>query len=57
VCRELKSHSAFAKIPVVLVTSKSTPSDKFWGEQQGADGYVVKPFTNQQLLGAIQRLV
>ena len=57
VCRELKSHAAFAGIPVILVTSKSTPSDKFWGEQQGADGYVVKPFSSQQLLGAIQRHV
>ncbi|MGH9556761.1 MAG: response regulator transcription factor [Terriglobales bacterium] len=57
VCRELKSHSVFAQIPVILVTSKSTPSDQFWGEQQGADGYVVKPFTSQQLLGAIQRHV
>ncbi len=57
VCRELKSHSSFAQIPVILVTSKSTPSDKFWGEQQGADGYVAKPFTSQQLLGAIQRHV
>ncbi len=57
VCRELKGHSAFAHIPVVLVTSKNTASDRFWGEQQGADGYVVKPFTNQELLGAIQRLM
>ena len=57
VCRELKSHTAFGKIPVILVTSKSTPSDKFWGQQQGADGYVVKPFTSAELLGAIQRHV
>jgi DNA-binding response OmpR family regulator len=56
-CRELKSHSEFSGIPVVLVTSKNTPSDKFWGQQQGADAYVVKPFTPEELLGTVQRLV
>ena len=45
------------KIPVVLVTSKSSASDKFWAGQQGADGYVVKPFTAEQLLGTVQKFV
>ena len=40
VCRELKSNAKFSSIPVILVTSKDTPSDRYWGEQQGADGYV-----------------
>lgn len=56
-CREIKGQAAFAHIPVVLVTSKSTASDKFWGKQQGADGYVVKPFTPEQLLSAVQKFV
>jgi DNA-binding response OmpR family regulator len=54
-CRELKKHAHYRHIPVVLVTSKDQASDKFWGEQQGADGYVVKPFTAQQLLGMVQK--
>lgn len=56
-CRELKSHAAYAKIPVILVTSKNTASDKYWGEQQGADGYIVKPFTKDELLRAVRRFV
>ena len=56
-CRELKNHQEFGRIPVVLVSSKNTQSDKFWAQQQGADAYVVKPFTPEQLLGAVQRLV
>lgn len=56
-CRELKGHAEYGRIPVVLVTSKSGASDKFWGEQQGADGYVVKPFTPAQLLGAVQKFL
>ncbi len=56
-CRELKSSAQYGSIPVLLVTSKNTPSDKFWGQQQGADGYVVKPFTPEELLGAIQKFL
>lgn len=56
VCRDLKSHEPYSKIPVILVTSKTAPSDRYWGEQQGANGYVAKPFTPDELISAIKRL-
>ena len=55
VCRDLKNEERYAKIPVILVTSKSSPSDRYWGEQQGASGYVAKPFTPEELLNAVRR--
>lgn len=55
VCRDLKGNTEFNMIPVILVTSKDTASDKYWGEQQGADGYVTKPFTREELLRAVRR--
>jgi twitching motility two-component system response regulator PilH len=55
ICRELKSSTEFNAIPVILVTSKDTVSDRYWGEQQGADGYVTKPFTREELLRAVRR--
>jgi twitching motility two-component system response regulator PilH len=55
VCRDLKSSAEFNSIPVIMVTSKDSASDKFWGEQQGADGYVTKPFTREDLLRAVRR--
>jgi len=54
-CRELKSQEPYSTIPVILVTSRSTPSDRYWGEQQGANGYVAKPFTPEELLSAVKR--
>jgi len=54
-CRELKSQDPYSKIPVILVTSRATPSDRYWGEQQGANGYVAKPFTSEELLDAVKR--
>ena len=54
-CRDLKSQLPYSNIPVILVTSKTTPSDRYWGEQQGANGYVAKPFTPDELLNAVKR--
>ena len=55
VCRELKTNAQFSGIPVILVTSKDSASDRYWGQQQGADGYVTKPFTREELLRAVRR--
>ena len=54
-CRDLKNHESYSQIPVILVTSKTAPSDRYWGEQQGANGYVAKPFTPEELLSAVKR--
>ena len=54
-CRELKSQDIYSQIPVILVTSRSSPSDRYWGEQQGANGWVAKPFTSEELLNAVKR--
>jgi DNA-binding response OmpR family regulator len=56
-CRDLKGKAEYASIPVVMVTSKNTQSDKFWGKEQGADGYVVKPFSSDELLRTVRSLV
>ncbi len=56
-CRELKQDARYKKIPLILVTSKASASDKFWGEQQGADGHVAKPFSSEELLKAVRRFV
>lgn len=56
-CRDLKAHPNFAHIPIVMVTSKNTQSDQFWGLQQGAEGYVFKPFTREHLLAEVSRVL
>jgi twitching motility two-component system response regulator PilH len=55
VCRELKAEEGTRDIKVVLVTSKTQPSDRFWGMKQGADEYLTKPFTPEELLLAVER--
>lgn len=55
ICRDLKGNSTFGSIPVILVSSKNSSSDKFWGQQQGADAYIGKPFTPEELLETVRR--
>jgi DNA-binding response OmpR family regulator len=57
VCRSLKKSAESGHIPVILLTSKNQPSDKFWGMKQGADEYVTKPFQAESLVSSIQRLI
>ncbi|MGH2353657.1 MAG: response regulator transcription factor [Chloroflexota bacterium] len=57
VCRTLKKSAEVGHIPVIMVTGKSQPSDRFWGMRQGADEYVTKPFLPETLVSSIQRFL
>ena len=57
VCRQLKSSPETAEIKVIMVTSKSQDSDRFWGIKQGADGYLTKPFTEEELYDLINQTI
>jgi DNA-binding response OmpR family regulator len=55
VCRQLKSSEATRGSRVILVSGKDQDADRFWGMRQGADEYVTKPFTSEELLAAVAR--
>ena len=55
VLRGLKQDARTKGTPVVIVSSKTQESDRIWAQRQGADDYVVKPFTPEQLLAAVRR--
>lgn len=55
--RQLKSDGATKHIPIVLITTKSAESDRFWGKRQGADEHVCKPFDPNELIQIIKRFV
>lgn len=55
VCRDLKNCPDTKDVPVIVLTSKNQDSDRFWGMKQGADAYLTKPCTNEDLLAAIAR--
>jgi CheY-like chemotaxis protein len=57
VLRSLKKNEVTRSTPVVLVTSKNQSSDEAWGRRQGADDYLGKPFTPEQLVNMVRRFV
>ncbi|MBI2865129.1 MAG: response regulator [Chloroflexi bacterium] len=57
VCRSLKNDSRSKGIPIIMLSGRSQPSDKFWGLKQGADEYLVKPFDGEQLVSAVKRFL
>jgi len=57
VCRQLKTAPGTQGIKIVLLTSKSQDSDRFWGLKQGADGYMTKPFAEAELLSVLDGLL
>jgi twitching motility two-component system response regulator PilH len=57
VCRQLKTTPDTKDIKILLLTSKTQDSDRFWGLKQGADGYMTKPFSDTELLASVSKLV
>ena len=55
VCRQLKTGADTKGIKVIMVTSKTQESDRFWGLKQGADEYITKPFQPKDLLASVER--
>ena len=53
-CALIKSNRTFKKTPVVMLSSKDGLFDRARGRIVGADQYLTKPFTKDDLLGAIR---
>ncbi len=56
VCRRLKQMDQSRHIPIILISGKNTPLDVRWGLQQGADAYITKPFSKEELLSSVRSL-
>ncbi len=57
VCRALKQDANIKGVPIILLTSKTQESDKFWGRKQGADEYITKPFEATELMRTVRKYV
>ncbi|MGH9720411.1 MAG: response regulator transcription factor [Bryobacteraceae bacterium] len=54
VCREIKRTTQSQTTRVILLSTKNQETDRFWGLKQGADEYLAKPFSAQQLLAKVK---
>jgi two-component system chemotaxis response regulator CheY len=55
--RRLRTLPSFSRTPVLLLTTESDPAKKAEGRAAGATGWIVKPFSQEQLLAIVARLL
>lgn len=53
----IKNNKLFKKIPVIMLSSKDGLFDRARGRIVGSEQYLTKPFTKEELLGAIRKHV
>ena len=56
-CSLIKHNQAYKQTPVVMLSSKDGLFDRARGRIVGSEQYLTKPFTKDELLGAIERHV
>ncbi len=56
-CALIKNNKMFKDIPVIMLSSKDGLFDRARGRIVGSEQYLTKPFTKDELLGAITRYV
>lgn len=57
VVRKLRSMSETRKVPIILVTAKTTEIDKVKGLDIGADDYITKPFGVMELISRVKAVL
>ena len=55
--KDLRNHKETAKIPIIMVTAKTSEMDKVKGLDQGADDYMTKPFGIMELISRVKAML
>ena len=56
-CSLIKNNKTFKKTPVIMLSSKDGLFDRARGRIVGSEQYLTKPFTKDELLGAISNQI
>lgn len=57
VCRRIRANEVTDHIPVIVVTAKVSEEDRVKGLEAGADAYLTKPFSSEELTAIVDRLL
>src|SRR5574343_138879 len=55
--RQWRKHERTKTVPILMLTARSDESDKVQGLDAGADDYITKPFSTQELLARIRAVL
>jgi two-component system chemotaxis response regulator CheY len=55
--KSLRALSAYARVPIVVLTTESSDTIKTQGKEAGATGWMVKPFDPKKLLEVLSKVL
>src|SRR5687768_5623486 len=57
VCRAVRNDPQLAAIPIIMLTAKAEESDRIVGLELGADDYITKPFSPNEVVARVRALL
>jgi DNA-binding response OmpR family regulator len=57
ICRAVRTNVATAEIPIIMLTAKAEESERIVGLELGADDYIAKPFSPNELVARVRALL
>lgn len=57
VLKQIRADKATAKLPVLVLTAKGQQQDRKVAEELGADAFITKPYSNAEVVSAVQTLL
>jgi len=56
-CKQIKSHDSVKHIPLVFLSAKGQEAEVQTGIEAGADEYILKPFSPDQLTSRVKEIL
>ena len=56
-CRQLRRRPATAQVPIIMLTARTEEADRLRGLDTGADDYVTKPFSVDELIARVRAVL
>ncbi len=57
ICRELRRDPATSRVPILMLTARTSEADRIMGLELGADDYLLKPFSVRELLARVAAIL
>jgi len=57
ICRALRADPDSARVPIIMLTAKAEESDRIVGLELGADDYITKPFSPNEVVARVRALL
>jgi DNA-binding response OmpR family regulator len=57
ICRTLRARADLPRVPIIMLTARSSEDDRVTGLEHGADDYVTKPFSLRELTARVRAVL